>query len=123
MWLLIVIGAFIIGRLIFRPTYRQTEEPMRFDFSVDLPDPLASELKQAATERSMTPASFAAQTLEATLATRRLPTIKPGTHGARLIGDERTEAPERDTEDFTGPLEPVDIATADDVAGLADIGG
>jgi hypothetical protein len=49
---------------------------MRIQFSLDLPEPLAAELKQAAQETSCSPSQFTRETLEAALAERRLPRVR-----------------------------------------------
>jgi hypothetical protein len=57
---------------------------MIFDFSLELPDALATELRAAAKERNISEPTFAAQVLESELASRRLENISSGQCGARL---------------------------------------
>jgi predicted transcriptional regulator len=58
----------------------------RLDFSVELPDELSAELRNAAAECQITPTKFASQAIEATLASRRLETALHGRCGPRLRG-------------------------------------
>lgn len=55
-------------------------------FRATLPDDLHAELLRASRECECSPAVFVAEAIEATLASRILPRIKPGMHGARVIG-------------------------------------
>jgi hypothetical protein len=56
----------------------------RLLFDVELPEPLAAELSEAAIECSISREKFAAQAIEATLASRRLETALHGRCGPRL---------------------------------------
>lgn len=65
---------------------------MKLTLNLDLPEPLFNELRTAAQYCAITPSAFAEQTIEAALATRRLPRIEAGRCGARFTtaqdGDE-----------------------------------
>jgi hypothetical protein len=52
--------------------------------SLTLPDELYNELIDGCRERRCSPKQFAAESLESVLASRRLPRVKPGGHGARI---------------------------------------
>ena len=97
---------------------------MEFSVLLNLPDVLLRELTAAAAECRCEPSVFAAQVIEATLAARRLPTVAAGRCGARVPGwvpdAEQDPMPGVD-ENFGGPLEPLDIPAAEDLASLEDI--
>ena len=98
---------------------------MEFPVLLNLPDALLRELTSAAAECRCEPSVFAAQVIEATLAARRLPTVAAGRCGARVPGwvpePEQDPKPEID-ENFSGPLEPLDIPAAADLESLEGIG-
>ena len=56
----------------------------RLQFEVELPDQLATELNEAANECSISREKFAAQAIEATLASRRLESAISGRCGPRV---------------------------------------
>jgi hypothetical protein len=53
---------------------------------VNLPEVMLDELRLAAQERRCTPHQFAIETLESAIASRRLPKVEMGTHGAFTSG-------------------------------------
>jgi hypothetical protein len=57
---------------------------VELNFSLTLPDELYRELIDGCRERSCSPKQFAAESLESVLASRRLPTVKPASLGARI---------------------------------------
>lgn len=57
---------------------------MQLSFSLTLPDALYRELMESCRTCSCSPKEFAAQSLEAVLASRRLPKIRAGRCGARF---------------------------------------
>ena len=61
---------------------------MRLILDLDLPGPLHGELIAAAKEARVNPELFAAECVEATLASRRLPFIRPAVLGARIGHEE-----------------------------------
>jgi hypothetical protein len=62
---------------------------MRVDMSLEMPDALHTELELAAGACGMRPAAFAAQAIEATLATRRLDRL---TEPGRITSPRMTES-------------------------------
>jgi hypothetical protein len=56
----------------------------RIDFSVELPEELSAELHESAKECGIAPTKFAAQAIEATLASRRLESAISGRCGPRV---------------------------------------
>jgi hypothetical protein len=64
---------------------------VEFSFRLDLPNTLLNELQDAARESRCTPAVYAAETLEAALATRILPRVKEGRNGARVLQNAELE--------------------------------
>ena len=64
---------------------------MELNFSLILPDALFKELEDAARECRCSPKIFAAQSVESVLASRRLPRVTPGEHGARIATPEIEE--------------------------------
>jgi hypothetical protein len=57
---------------------------VELSFSLTLPDELYRELIAGCRECSCSPKQFAAESLEAVLASRRLPGVAVGAHGARI---------------------------------------
>jgi hypothetical protein len=55
--------------------------------NLDLPAALHGELLEAAKEARCNPEVFAGECLESVLASRRLPGVRPGAHGARISTD------------------------------------
>lgn len=64
---------------------------MTLDFTVTLTDELYRELIEATKECQCSPKQFAAESLESVLASRRLPKVKLGKHGARIGRPEADE--------------------------------
>lgn len=60
---------------------------MRVTLDIDLPMPLYTELAEASKEARIHPELFAAECVEATLAARRLPYVRPAVHGARILAE------------------------------------
>ncbi len=60
---------------------------MRVTLNLDLPAALHGELLEAAREARCNPEVFAGECVESVLATRRLPSVRPGAHGARIAID------------------------------------
>ena len=63
---------------------------MRLILDLDLPGPLHGELIAAAKEARVNPELFAAECVESTLASRRLPFIRQAPHGARITSFDLT---------------------------------
>jgi hypothetical protein len=61
---------------------------VRLILDLDLPAPLHGELLAAAKEAQVNPELFAAECVEATLASRRLPLVQSGVLGARITRHE-----------------------------------
>ena len=64
---------------------------MRVILDLDLPLSLHGELLEAAKEARCNPEVFAGECLESVLATRRLPRVALGAHGARIAAARETE--------------------------------
>jgi hypothetical protein len=64
---------------------------MRMTLDLDLPNPLFSELEQAARDCKIEPSLFAAEAIECVIAGRRLKNVKRGAHGARIAMPEIEE--------------------------------
>lgn len=93
---------------------------MRLTISCELPTPLIDELQKAASESRTTPETFAAQTIEASLAARRLPKIQAAPYGARVTGWQ-PKARANDAPVFERPLSPADVPTLADLDSVLDI--
>jgi hypothetical protein len=63
---------------------------VRLILDLDLPGPLHGELIAAAKEARVNPEIFAAECVESTLASRRLPFIRPAVLGARITSFDLT---------------------------------
>lgn len=73
---------------------------MTLEFSMTLPDAMFHELNEAARECKCSPTQFVAESLESVLAERRLPRVRPGTHGAWTSGfTKQREKPEAEVEE------------------------
>lgn len=59
---------------------------MELNFSLTLPDALYQDLIEDCRNRSCSPKQFAAEALEAAIATKRLPHVAEGSHGAFTSG-------------------------------------
>jgi hypothetical protein len=94
---------------------------MRLNISCELPTALVDELHKAASESRTTPESFAAQTIEAGLAARRLPNIQAGAHGARIAAGWQPKAPTNEVAFSDRPLAPADVPTLADLDSVTDI--
>jgi hypothetical protein len=93
---------------------------MRLNISCELPTLLVDELHKAASESRTTPETFAAQTIEAGLAARRLPKIQAAPYGARVAGWQpkvTNDAPVSES----GPLLPAEVPTLADLDSVTDI--
>ena len=82
---------------------------MRVTLDLDLPDALQDELQMAAKTSGIAPQTWAALAIEAELASRRLPRVKPASLGARIgtpeIEDVEPESyPVHSTEGFRHDL-------------------
>lgn len=87
-----------------------------------LPEALAIELQQAASEREMRPTDFIEDLVHVNLASRRLPGVKHGPTGPRLSGSEPSAIRAGDDADVdAGPLDAVEIPSLEDVSALEDI--
>lgn len=88
-----------------------------------LPPELVAELQTAAAQSRCTPESFAAETLEAALAARRLPSVRPGQQGPRRERFFETAVDIRPlvAEMRAGPLDSAEIPTADELSAIEDI--
>lgn len=97
---------------------------MEMIFRVDIPEALARELQQAASETQLTPESFAAQAVETVLASRRLPHVAVGRCGPRVL-DIPTAEPEAEVPEWTPELlldeDGPDFPLLDDTSALEDI--
>jgi hypothetical protein len=94
---------------------------MRLNISCELPTMLVEELHKAASESRTTPETFAAQTIEAGLAARRLPNVPSAAYGARVPGWQPSTLPEDVPVAFEGPLSPADVPTLADLDSVTDI--
>jgi hypothetical protein len=96
---------------------------MRLTISCELPTLLIAELEKAAHETATTPETFAAQTIEASLAARRLPNIPAARHGARIPSSwQPSTIPADDVPvAFNGPLSPAEVPTLSDLESVGDI--
>jgi hypothetical protein len=96
---------------------------MRLIISCELPTPLIDELHKAASESRTTPETFAAQTIEAGLAARRLPKIQAAPYGARIPSSWQPSTIEEDVPDAFegGALSPADVPTLSDLECVVDI--
>ena len=93
---------------------------MRLNISCELPTPLLDELHKAASESRTTPETFVAQTIEASLAARRLPKVQSAPYGARVTGWQ-PKVPANDAPVFERPLSPADVPTLSDLDSVTDI--
>lgn len=57
---------------------------MELNFSLTLPEEMYRELIEGCRECRCSPKQFAAESLESVLASRRLPSVTVGRHGARI---------------------------------------
>jgi hypothetical protein len=94
---------------------------MRLNISCELPTLLVDELNRAASESRTTPETFAAQTIEAGLAARRLPKIQAAPYGARVAGWQPKVTTNDAPVSERGPLLPADVPTFSDLATVEDI--
>jgi hypothetical protein len=88
------------------------------------PDELINELAHAAQESGCSPTAFVSQSIEAALASRRLPHVNASSRASspRVPGWQPEPEDYADPEeDCAGPLEPVDVPTADDLQNLDGI--
>jgi len=93
----------------------------KLDISLALPDSLAAELETAAAISQCSAPRFVYELVEAALAARRLPRVRPAPgpgRSAEYALDHRPMFAECRT---AGPLRAVDIPTLADVDSLADI--
>ena len=86
---------------------------------------LVKELHKAASESKTSPEKFAAETLEAGLAARRLPKIPSAAYGARVPGSasgwQPSTLPEDEPVAFENPLGPADVPTLTELESVSDI--
>jgi hypothetical protein len=95
---------------------------MRLNISCELPTLLVDELHKAASESRTTPETFAAQTIEAGLAARRLPKIQAAPYGARIAAGWQPKIIPADGVAFSdAPLSPADVPTLSDLESVTDI--
>lgn len=93
---------------------------MRLHISCELPTQLIDELEKAASESRTTPETFVAQTIEASLAARRLPKIQAGSLGARGAGWQ-PKISVHDVAFKNAPLSPAEVPTLSDLESVTDI--
>jgi hypothetical protein len=94
---------------------------MRLNISCELPTLLVDELQKAAAESRTTPETFAAQTIEAGLAARRLPKIQAAPYGARVAGWQPKVTANDAPISEGGPLSPAEVPTLADLDSVTDI--
>jgi hypothetical protein len=95
---------------------------MRLIISCELPTLLIDELHKAATESQTSPETFVAQTVEASLAARRLPKIQASPLGARIAaGWQPKTVPANDVAISDRPLSPAEVPTLADLDSVTDI--
>lgn len=91
----------------------------------EISNELYKELKAATVnEPGETPRSWARDAVEAALATRRLPRVRPSTSVPRMSGTVETamlDGPQFVEHRAAGPLDPSEVPTLLDAEGLADI--
>jgi hypothetical protein len=88
-----------------------------------LQDELYSELEAAtATDSMMTPQGWASEAVEAALATRRLPRVKPAVSLPRMVETMMRSRGEVECR-TAGPMTAAEVPTLDDLDCLADIAG
>src|SRR5438046_7199171 len=103
--------------------FRFRESLMRLNFSCELLAPLVDELQKAASESRTSPETFAAQTIEASLASRRLPRVQSAPYGVRIPSVWQPNVVREDTPDAfeRGPLSPAEVPTLSDLESVTDI--
>ncbi len=89
---------------------------------IEINDTLYKELEAAtANEPGGTPRTWACDAVEAALAARRLPRVRPATSAPRMVETMMRSRAEVECR-AAGPMAAADIPTMDDLDGLADIG-
>jgi hypothetical protein len=94
---------------------------MRLNISCELPTLLVDELYRAASESRTSPETFAAQTIEAGLAARRLPKIQAGAHGPRIAAGWQPKIAANEVALRDAPLLPAEVPTLADLTSVEDI--
>lgn len=90
--------------------------------TIELSTELYQELQSAVAEADgMGPATWAAECVESTLASRRLPHVIPSTKGARMIETMLDAHPRRVERRACGPMNAAEIPSVDDLDCLADV--
>jgi hypothetical protein len=93
----------------------------KLDLAITLPDSLAAELGTAAAHSKCSVSQWAAELIESTLAARRLPTVRLGAYGARVIETALNPHPVMAEHRAAAALCAADVPTLDDLDAIADI--